>query len=62
MCFVNGSCRPTTPLWDEENIIVTPHIGGMSDVYLEQAYPIVRYNIAKFLAGDIAGMRNLVPH
>jgi D-2-hydroxyacid dehydrogenase (NADP+) len=50
------------PLWSEEKIIITPHIGGMSDVYLDQAYPIVRDNIEKFLAGDIRGMKNIVAH
>jgi D-2-hydroxyacid dehydrogenase (NADP+) len=51
-----------SPLWSEQNIIITPHIGGMSDVYLEQAYPIVRGNIERFLAGDIPGMNNIVAH
>jgi len=50
------------PLWREEKIIITPHIGGMSDVYLDQAYPIVRENIEKFLAGDLTGMKNIVAH
>jgi D-2-hydroxyacid dehydrogenase (NADP+) len=50
------------PLWREEKIIVTPHIGGMSDVYLDQAYPIVRENIEKFLAGELTGMKNIVAH
>jgi D-2-hydroxyacid dehydrogenase (NADP+) len=53
---------PDHPLWSEEKIIITPHIGGMSDVYLDQAYPIVRDNIDRFLAGDITGMKNIVPH
>jgi D-2-hydroxyacid dehydrogenase (NADP+) len=48
------------PLWSEEKIIITPHIGGMSDVYLDQAYPIVRDNIEKFLAGNMTGMANIV--
>ena len=50
------------PLWNEEKIIITPHIGGMSDVYLDQAYPIVRGNIQKFIAGDMKGMKNIVAH
>jgi len=50
------------PLWSEEKIIITPHIGGMSDVYLDQAYPIVRDNIEKFLAGNMTAMKNIVPH
>jgi D-2-hydroxyacid dehydrogenase (NADP+) len=53
---------PGHPLWSEEKIIVTPHIGGMSDVYLDQAYPIVRGNIEKFLAGKMTEMNNIVPH
>jgi D-2-hydroxyacid dehydrogenase (NADP+) len=51
-----------SPLWREEKIIITPHIGGMSDVYLDQAYPIVRDNIKLFLAGNLAGMNNIVAH
>ena len=50
------------PLWSDEKIIITPHIGGMSDVYLDQAYPIVRDNIDRYLAGDMAGMNNIVAH
>ena len=53
---------PDHPLWGEENIIITPHIGGMSDVYLDQAYPIVRNNIEKFLAGNMDAMKNVVAH
>ena len=53
---------PEHPLWSQENIIITPHIGGMSDVYLDQAYPIVHGNIEKFLAGKVTEMTNIVPH
>ena len=53
---------PGHPLWSEEKIIITPHIGGMSDVYLDQAYPIVRGNIEKFLAGNMTAMTNIVAH
>jgi phosphoglycerate dehydrogenase-like enzyme len=53
---------PGHPLWSQEKIIITPHIGGMSDVYLDQAYPIVRGNIEKFLAGKMTEMNNIVPH
>jgi len=37
-------------------------IGGMSNVYLDQAYPIVRDNLQHYLAGRAAAMRNIVPH
>lgn len=53
---------PDHPLWSEQKIIITPHIGGMSDVYLDQAYPIVRDNIELFLAGKMTAMKNIVSH
>jgi phosphoglycerate dehydrogenase-like enzyme len=53
---------PDHPLWYEAGVIITPLIGGMSDVYLEQAYPIVRDNLRQFLAGRPEAMSNVVPH
>jgi D-2-hydroxyacid dehydrogenase (NADP+) len=50
------------PLWREDGLIVTPHIGGTSDIYLEQAYPIVRDNLRVFLSGSAGVMKNVVPH
>ncbi len=51
---------PGDPLWAEERIIITPMLGGMSDIYLAQAYPIVRDNLSKFLTDDTRSMRNVV--
>jgi D-2-hydroxyacid dehydrogenase (NADP+) len=53
---------PDHPLWREEKLIITPHIGGMSSIYLDQAYPTVRDNLRKFLGGDSRAMTNIVPH
>ncbi|MGO9934472.1 MAG: D-2-hydroxyacid dehydrogenase [Steroidobacteraceae bacterium] len=53
---------PDHPLWQEDRIIITPHIGGMSTIYLDQAYPIVRENLRKFLAGEMRAMTNIVTH
>jgi phosphoglycerate dehydrogenase-like enzyme len=48
------------PLWSMDNVIVTPHLGGFHDQYAEQALPTVVENFRKFLAGDTAGMINVV--
>ena len=50
------------PLWSMDNVIITPHLGGFYDGYVDQALPVIEHNLRKFLAGDIAGMVNLVKH
>lgn len=45
------------PLWGIKNVIITPHIGGMSDIYQDQVMPIVEENLRRFLQGE---RRNLV--
>lgn len=53
---------PGHPFWHEDRVIVSPLLGGMSDIYLDQAYPIVRHNLQSFLAGRLDSMSNIVPH
>jgi D-2-hydroxyacid dehydrogenase (NADP+) len=53
---------PESPLWREPRLVITPNIGGMSDVYLEQAYPLVRDNVRAFLSGSADAMINRVEH
>lgn len=48
------------PLWSLENVIVTPHLGGFHDEYPKRALPILEHNVTRFLAGDFAGMINIV--
>jgi phosphoglycerate dehydrogenase-like enzyme len=50
----------SSPLWGFDNVIVTPHIGGMSDIYAEQVMPLLMHNLHAYLAGDYAAMRNRV--
>jgi D-2-hydroxyacid dehydrogenase (NADP+) len=50
------------PLWEAPNTLISSHIGGMSDVYLQQAYPIVRDNLRLFLSDQAFAMRNIVAH
>ncbi|SFG16287.1 D-2-hydroxyacid dehydrogenase [Oribacterium sp. WCC10] len=52
------------PLWDAPRCIITPHIAGQ--FYLKKTFvnivKITGENLEKYLAGDIAGMRNKVDH
>lgn len=49
-----------SPLWDMPNVIVTPHIGGMSDIYAEQVLPILIDNLGAYAAGACSRMRYIV--
>lgn len=49
-----------SPLWSHPNLVLTPHIGGMVDVYVDQTMPILMHNIRAFLDRDESAMRNLV--
>ena len=50
----------TSPLWGMKNVIVTPHIGGMSDIYAEQILPVLLHNLRAWTAGDRDAMQNRV--
>jgi len=42
-----------SPLWELDNVVLTPHIGGMSDIYHEQILPVLKKNIRKYLNGEL---------
>jgi phosphoglycerate dehydrogenase-like enzyme len=49
-----------SPIWALPNVIVTPHVGGLSDVYMEQVAPLVIENLRAFASGRLGDMRNVV--
>jgi D-2-hydroxyacid dehydrogenase (NADP+) len=49
-----------SPLWDMKNVIMTPHIGGLSDVYIDQMLPIFEENLRRFLKGERRNLVNLI--
>jgi D-2-hydroxyacid dehydrogenase (NADP+) len=49
-----------SPLWGMKNVIITPHIGGLSDVYIDQMLPIVEENLRRFLQGERRNLINLI--
>ncbi|WP_407495862.1 D-2-hydroxyacid dehydrogenase [Pseudooceanicola sp. MF1-13] len=46
-----------SPLWSQEGLIITPHLGGFADVYHEQALPIVASNMAVYLEGGVDALK-----
>ena len=48
------------PFWGMKNLVMTPKLGGMSDIYPEQVMPILEKNLRHFLDGDRHKMINIV--
>jgi phosphoglycerate dehydrogenase-like enzyme len=40
-----------SPLWDLENVILTPHVAGVTPRYYERAAALFADNLERFLAG-----------
>ncbi len=51
---------PDSPLWSTKNLTCFPHQGGYSEGYEERAMPTIAGNMAKFFAGDLKRMINIV--
>jgi D-2-hydroxyacid dehydrogenase (NADP+) len=49
------------PLWSMDNVILTPHVGGKSDIYVRQAVGIFQENLKRFLRGEAKDLINLIP-
>ena len=58
--FATEPLPKDSPLWDMENVIVTPHHGGFHDEYAQKALPTIIENFRRFTAGDVANMINRV--
>jgi D-2-hydroxyacid dehydrogenase (NADP+) len=48
------------PFWGLKNVIITPHVGGLSDIYVDQVLSIFEENIRRFLRGEKGNLINLI--
>jgi D-2-hydroxyacid dehydrogenase (NADP+) len=51
---------PDNVLWELPKLFMTAHLGGMSDIYPQQAAPILLHNLTCYLSGFPEKMRNRV--
>jgi phosphoglycerate dehydrogenase-like enzyme len=58
--FETEPLPPESPLWHMPNVIVTPHVGGLSDIYARQLLPLVVHNARAYLADDFKALLNRV--
>jgi phosphoglycerate dehydrogenase-like enzyme len=42
---------PNDPLWDLENVIITPHISGVNSAYVERAFDVLEKNLTNLEQG-----------
>ena len=48
-----------SPLWDLENLLITPHTAGMTEKLWERHYALLRENLRRYLSGQpLLGMVN----
>jgi len=50
------------PFWKTKNLNITPHVGGMSDIYVDQALSVFEENLQRFLSGERQNLINLIAH
>ena len=43
---------PTSPLWEMENVLITPHVAGSTPYYWERAVSIFVENLRRFMRGE----------
>lgn len=50
--FENEPLPEQSPLWELDNVIITPHICGASSRYIERALEIIDHNLHVYATGD----------
>jgi phosphoglycerate dehydrogenase-like enzyme len=48
------------PFWGMKNVIITPHVGGLSDISVEQVVSVFEKNLRFFLRGEKRNLINLL--
>lgn len=48
------------PFWGMKNVMVIPHMGGPSDVYVEQAMAVIGENLKRYLSGERKNLINMI--
>lgn len=60
--FRQDPLPPDSPLWKEQRVLITPRLGGISDIYHEQYLPYVEQNVRCYAEARWKEMVNVVAH
>ena len=58
--FEESPLPDNSPLWDMENVFITPFTGGRSDKYAERILTVIEPNIRAYLDGTTKNMKYIV--
>jgi phosphoglycerate dehydrogenase-like enzyme len=58
--FATEPLPPDSPLWAAPNLLITPHLGGLSEIYAQQVAPILVANLGAYLEGRPLDMINQI--
>jgi len=50
--FAEEPLPADSPLWELPNVIVSPHVAGLSPHYLERAFSLFKENLRRYIAGE----------
>ena len=50
--FEREPLPPESPLYEFENVIITPHVSGTSPAYMDRAIPLFCENLRRYLTGE----------
>ena len=50
--FEREPLPPDSPLWDLENLLITPHSAALTDKLWERHYALIAQNLRRYLAGE----------
>jgi phosphoglycerate dehydrogenase-like enzyme len=50
--FEEEPLPPESPLWELENLLITPHLGGMTDKLWERHYALFAENLRRYLSDE----------
>jgi phosphoglycerate dehydrogenase-like enzyme len=50
--FEREPLTPDSPLYELENVILTPHVSGASPHYMDRAVPLFCENLRRYLQGE----------
>lgn len=57
--FEHEPLSAESPLWDLDNVLITPHVGGFSERYPDLVLPLIVRNMHAFLDGHIDRLENV---